>query len=531
MNSLTPNFPIVRLLAAGMLTTLATAQVANLRITEVDPYNDQVEVTNTGPAFQTAAVYPFCHRFTYGSNIPAGTYFAAGESKTFWVAGLDDADSDLWLYRATPFTVAANIVHGVKYGPAPNIGRSGLAATVGLWPSATAYAPAPASGYTLAYDGYGYAPADWYVDATPSMGQTDPPVVGAVASELAVPVGKETYNSMALGYEVEAITGWSIVNNNPTKGRFNIHAVADVYGSPTPLPTPGADKWLRVRDQDGGNYQNRFYSPWQSTGSYVLPYELSFYINVQELPSPSAQTLPRIVVQHRTPTGVTNAWGIELSTAGAELAVFADGGPAAKAYISPTSYGTWRNVRLYVDQSTWTISAYVDGTWAGSLPIAPASYVDLTELRFCYRGEGVGNVATMMIDDCKFAFGVEASETIRNASPQNPSQLLPGQTSGPVIGQTWDPKVTSSLPAWSRIDFLVLTSPSNISWPFLGGKLLVDPNYTLFQKWVPGGQTIPVPLPNSLAAIGFEFSSQAVAFDANYFELTNAIDAVVGIEK
>ena len=33
------------------------------------------------------------------------------------------------------------------------------------------------------------------------------------------------------------------------------------------------------------------------------------------------------------------------------------------------------------------------------------------------------------------------SETIRAGAPANPSALLPGQSNGPVLGMSWDPRI------------------------------------------------------------------------------------------
>jgi len=135
-----------------VLQSAATMQasVNDLRITEVNPATRQVEVTHIGPTqFTTTSSLPFCHRFNYFSVIPANTTFGPGESKVFVVAGLNTTDSDIWLYRDGNFTFASSLITGMKYGPAPNVGRTGLAATVGLWPSSSAFVSAPAAGQSL----------------------------------------------------------------------------------------------------------------------------------------------------------------------------------------------------------------------------------------------------------------------------------------------------------------------------------------------------------------------------------------------
>ena len=136
-----------RIVAIGVVLCLATAAsvlagVRELRITEIDPDIDRVEVTNTGLAYTAVANHPFCHRFIYGSVIPITTGFTAGQVRLFNCAFLNDTDTDLWIYQNLNFASTLSIIHGVKYGPAPNIGRTGTAVAANLWPSTTSFAPA-----------------------------------------------------------------------------------------------------------------------------------------------------------------------------------------------------------------------------------------------------------------------------------------------------------------------------------------------------------------------------------------------------
>ena len=83
-----------------LLITTGHAGIDDLRITEVDPAGDRVEVTHfADTSFTTSSALPFCHRFNYASNIPSGTSFGPRESKTFTVSGLNDTSSDIWPRR------------------------------------------------------------------------------------------------------------------------------------------------------------------------------------------------------------------------------------------------------------------------------------------------------------------------------------------------------------------------------------------------------------------------------------------------
>lgn len=151
------------------------AGVNDLRITEVNPATGQVEVTHIGTTpFTAATSLPFCHRFNYFSVIPANTTFGAGESKVFVVAGLNTTDSDIWLYRDGNFTFASSIITGMKYGPAANVGRTALAASVGLWPSASAFVPAPAAGGSLQPVNIAATTTTNWFSGTPNFGGFSP---------------------------------------------------------------------------------------------------------------------------------------------------------------------------------------------------------------------------------------------------------------------------------------------------------------------------------------------------------------------
>ncbi len=394
---------IPTLAALGLVATAATAQVDNLRITEVMPTTDQVEITNTGPAFSVASDVRFCHRFNYASSVPAGTVFGAGEALVFTVSALDDADSDLWIYRSPTFADPNEIIHGVKYGPAPSVGRTQIASTVGLWPDATAFAPAPGAGQSLAFDGFGNDPQDWYVDATPSLGQADPSAVGTTPAGLGVPTGTADFEQVALGDSVEALINWPLIDGGSVDGDFDVRVVGDVEGASGPAPTPGSTRWLRVRDQDGAA-ANRFYSGTLNSGG-PFSYELRFFAYLIEVPPVAAPSKPRVTVQHVVNGGgFTNTWGIEFDEAGASLVVLASGGSPTILPIGGTGPGAWSEIVLAVDFASSTVSASTVSGASVTAQIAPAGNVDPAGLRFCYRGEGAGNVATLLFDDIGFAF-------------------------------------------------------------------------------------------------------------------------------
>ncbi|TVQ31525.1 MAG: hypothetical protein EA376_09315 [Phycisphaeraceae bacterium] len=392
---------------SGLLACSTTyAQVANLRITEVSPSGNMVEILNTGPAFTTGSNHPFCHRFNYQSVIPSGTSFDAGERRVFAVTSLNNTDSDLWLYSQTPFNQAANIVHGLKYGPQANVGRTGLASTAGLWPSGAAFTASPPAGMTLVWEEFGFTPVDWFTNELPSLGAPFMTNAGSIPSSLEYPGGLQDFESVPLGQEVEAIDGWFIVNSSDP-GRFSVRVVNDAQGVVGPRPGSTSTRWLRIRDRDPGDVQNRFYSL-----PIVAPaeedYTWTFYVNLETTPPGGSAVKPRLTIQHVGDSGFTNAWGVEFDDAGANLVVTGIGGPDASTSLYPlsgaTAIGQWVRIELALSFGAMEVSASVNGDSPVSLPIDPDPDFGPTLLRFCYRGEGMGNEMVMLLDDVSIEF-------------------------------------------------------------------------------------------------------------------------------
>ncbi|HWL93531.1 MAG TPA: PQQ-dependent sugar dehydrogenase [Phycisphaerae bacterium] len=384
------------------------AQVANLRITEVNVTGNAAEVTNTGAAFNDIPTRFFCHRLIYTATIPSNTAWAAGQARTIGIAGLNSPpnppnDSDLWLYlNANNFGIRANMIHGLKWGPMTNVGRMNVADDPPpLWPSTTVFCPAPPSGMTLSWDMFGFSPRDWYVDETPSMGSSDPPTTPSIDSLLVSPGGTDNFETMLLGDTIDAMNGYVFVNTSTTPGIYTVRCVSDVRGVNTPPPGLGSTQWLRIRDQDAGAVQNRFYTVPIGTGG-DLDYSWIFYVNLEETPpTPAAANRPKLVVQHLDGT-FQNAWGIEFASTGASLIVLPIGGTPASMALYPlsgaTALGQWVKIDLSVDFTANTVSAaFNDGTPV-SLPISLSPTGDKSQFRFCYRGEGADNINTMLLD-------------------------------------------------------------------------------------------------------------------------------------
>ena len=514
---------LLYIVTATVTSGLCTAQLENLRITEVSPSTDQVEVTNTGPAFTTVANRPFCHRFNYASSIPSGTSFGAGEARVFAVSNLNDSDSDLWLYRSGPFGVASNIIDGLKYGPAPNVGRSGLAATIGEWPNAAAFIPAPAAGQTLSFDGFGEAPSDWYVDDTPSLGAVDPITFGTLASGIVVPSGFANFENAELGDTWEAFIDWPFVDGGTVAGDFDVRVIGDVDGSTTNVPVAGSTQWMRVRDQDAVA-ANRFYTEFLNSGG-PQSYELRCFVNPLELPPASAASKPRLTVQHRrTDNSIATMWGVELDATGASLVVLSAGGTPSTTPIGSLPSGVWTEFVLAIDFDDLTATATV-GANSVSAPILPEATVDPAQPRFCYRGEGAGNVATLLLDELGFEFEFCQDDL----GSQGPGTAV-AEFCGTGLGYRQVSTYTVTNAPANAQGLVLVSTFGGTDLPLLGGNLVSISGFQFdapVQADASGGISIDV---TGTSAVG-DFVFQTLLVDLSQtdgFTFTNAIRVQTG---
>jgi hypothetical protein len=121
-------------------------------------------------------------------------------------------------------------------------------------------------------------------------------------------------------------------------------------------------------------------------------------------------------------------------------------------------------------------------------------------------------------------------ETPRLGTPPNPAALLPGQTSGPVLGATWDPVIDHAafLPGAS-LDLLAVTfGPANVPLAPYGTLLCDVVSSPLFTFSAPAGSAFAIPIPDDCGVAGVPLTSQGAAVDGAVILLTNALDLVVG---
>ncbi|MFN0056970.1 MAG: hypothetical protein ACKVX7_00805 [Planctomycetota bacterium] len=205
------------------------------------------------------------------------------------------------------------------------------------------------------------------------------------AAQLAYPSGVEDFESLVVGDSVVSI-GWIVVSTSPMPSDFAVIGATPGFASATAV---------RVVDVDSGDVQNRFYSPGLQA-PVESNYSWSWYVNFETPPPGGTAVKPRLTIQHFG-VGFVNSWGVEFADDGMRLVVTGNGGPAGSVLLNgPPVLGTWHLVELSVDFDADTVTAAIDGGVPASLPIALTG--DPTLFRFCYRGEGVGNVATFLVD-------------------------------------------------------------------------------------------------------------------------------------
>ncbi len=127
-----------------------------------------------------------------------------------------------------------------------------------------------------------------------------------------------------------------------------------------------------------------------------------------------------------------------------------------------------------------------------------------------------------------FAGGVLATETVRVGTPPNPAALLPGLTSGPVLGEVWDPVIDHAgfLPS-GVVDLLAIGgAPTNVPFP-AWGTILCDQLLTA-PLGSPAGVPFAVPWPHDCALMGVQLTTQGVSTDGAVIALTNALDVTLG---
>lgn len=131
----------------------------------------------------------------------------------------------------------------------------------------------------------------------------------------------------------------------------------------------------------------------------------------------------------------------------------------------------------------------------------------------------------------QFLRSTKALESLRTGTPSNPAVFQFGATSGPVLGQTWDPRVNHG--GWfpeALLDVMLIGFAPLEPGFDLGaqGTLLVDVTIAPLWATTTPGQAFTLPIPNAPELVGVELSTQAWSSDGTTSYFTNAVDIAVG---
>lgn len=444
---------------ACVLAMPALAGINDVRMTELQPSsgtNGRIEIWHNSPTPYTLTANEdiwICHNTLYEQVVAASTTLQANERRVITLTGspLSSTSADAWLFKNIQnntgnFGDSSRIIAGVQYGTTSGA-RTGQAVSVGVWSNTSEAAPVPGSGQSLAWDGDGNLGSDWYIDATPSLGSADPVSGGSVQSSLQWSSSTQNFEGLALGDYITTLSNWVVVDTS-TAGKFQIRSTSSAAGS-SGTSAPSSTKWIRVVDSDATNVQNRFYSPTLNAGTNPTSYSWTFYVQVESPPSASAATFPRLTIQHNHSTlGMSNAWGVEVRNNAFHLVRTGIGGSESTSSMGSMSANTWYRISLSVNFSTNQIVGRVNGGAATTLAMTLDPQADPKLFRFCYRGEGTGNTATMLLDDISISpvFPVDAQIT-----SSAPTTAQAGFLYSYTVTATGTPAPTltaSGLPGW-----------------------------------------------------------------------------------
>lgn len=125
-----------------------------------------------------------------------------------------------------------------------------------------------------------------------------------------------------------------------------------------------------------------------------------------------------------------------------------------------------------------------------------------------------------------------SAQVVRLGTPPNPNVFLPGQTSGPVLGATWDPVIDHTTFVVNAIsDFVIVTDGADNLDLGATGTLLCDlfTAPALHTGGAAPGDAFSIGVPDNCALVGVSLCAQGGSIDMVFAaHLTNALDVVIG---
>ncbi|MFT5289260.1 MAG: hypothetical protein ACI82F_001321 [Planctomycetota bacterium] len=138
-----------------------------------------------------------------------------------------------------------------------------------------------------------------------------------------------------------------------------------------------------------------------------------------------------------------------------------------------------------------------------------------------------------VIDIYQPAGSVLATETSRVGSPPNPLAFLPGVTTGPLVGETWDPVIDHTTFATGAFqDFIAVTLQGPVNFTTAFGTLLILPPFEgAIEINNASGTPFAISIPDDCLLLGLNVWTQGASLipgPGAGVELANALDLTLG---
>ncbi len=202
----------------------------------------------------------------------------------------------------------------------------------------------------------------------------------------------------------------------------------------------------------------------------------------------------------------------------------------------PEGINAWSHITFTID-CNWTDAQAMQAGWSRfSTSTGTKSWRDtvrnVTSQTF-YAGNCQSPCTNTLthktgVDDIRVVGLTRSEQVVRLGSPANPQVFLSGTTTGPIIGQTWDPVVdhTVFLPG-AVLDGLILALGSaNNPMPF--GTILCDLAGPHLALSVTASTPFAVPIPMDCNLVGLSLFAQGLSADPTKIALANALDITLG---
>jgi len=238
-------------------------------------------------------------------------------------------------------------------------------------------------------------------------GGTAPGVTAAIdltpKNKLRFPYGVQSFErkeNLKIGGDITTIPGWTMQGTNGV-------VTAQIAEHPNALTRPGTNsrRWLDIQDFGAGAGDGFITPTIQAPAPWN--YAWNFALQVVTAPAPGSDT-PTLAIQHFEAGSFQDAWGVRLTSSGAELFLTSAWGEPVTAplfaYAGATDVGQWVTVRVVASLSDNTMTGFVNGTKVAFLRNRVPETTDVRKLRFSYHGSGAGNIASILLDDMGVAF-------------------------------------------------------------------------------------------------------------------------------